>query len=266
MLTLAPSLAPYNAKLQAGLGLMAETQILLELWQPDMSVPDLYKTALESGEFATITARRLRNIVVECFAPRYLVREGPPAKYLKLLLPTLRKPEQQNLFLLFTCRANAILADFIRQVYWARYGAGDRELDNAQARAFIERAIDDGKTVKRWSDQTIMRIGGNLTGCCADYGLLQEGVRKKRRFLPVHLSGKAAVYLAHDLYQQGLNGRTLLNHPDWLLFGMDSDDVLAALKRLALDGWFVVQSGGEIVRISWQYHDMEAVCHVLAQN
>lgn len=258
--------ALYTAKLQVGLGLVAETKLLLQMWEPGMTVTLLYKEALASGQFPNVTARRLRNIVAECFAPRYLSNDAAPARHLKVLLPTLSSDQLQQFLLLFTCRANTILADFIRQVYWPRYVAGDREIDNEVARAFIERAIDDGKTIKRWSDYTIKRNAGNLTGCCADYGLLENGPRRKRRFLPVHLSDKVAVYLAYDLHNQGLGDNTLLHHPDWALFGLDRDEVLAELKRLSLNGWFLLQSGGEVVRVSWKYPDTETVCNVLAAS
>jgi len=258
--------AQYTAKLQAGLGLMTETKLLLQIWEPGMTVPTLYKEALASGQFPNVTARRLRNIVVECFAPRYLVREAAPACHLKILLPSLTSEELHQFLLLFTCRANLILADFICQVYWPRYTVGNRELHNEVARAFVQRAVDDGKTIKRWADYTIKRIAGNLTGCCADYGLLENGVRRKRRFLPLHLSDKVAVYLVYDLHHRGLGDNNLLHHPDWALFGLEREDVLAELKRLSLNGWFLLQVGGDVVRMSWKYSDMEALCHVLAAS
>jgi hypothetical protein len=63
----------YTTQLGAGLGLVSETKTLLDLWSPGMSCgSELHQIALESGRFPTVTARRLRNIVVECFAPRYL--------------------------------------------------------------------------------------------------------------------------------------------------------------------------------------------------
>ena len=258
-------LAQYTVKLQAGLGLVAETKLLLQLWQSGMTVPLLYKEALASGQFP-VTARRLRNIVVECFAPRYLSHDAAPTRHLKVLLPSLTSEELHQFLLLFTCRANFILTDFIRQVYWPRYTAGDRELHNQVARAFVQRAVDDGKTRRRWADYTIKRSAGNLTGCCADYGLLENGVRRKRRFLPLHLSDKVAVYLAYDLHCQGLGDNSLLHHPDWSLFGLEREDVLAELKRLSLNGWFLLQVGGDVVRVSWKYSNMEAVCHVLAAS
>jgi len=256
----------YTAKLQAGLGLVAETKILLQIWEPGMTVSILYKEALASGQFPNVTARRLRNIVVECFAPRYLSCDAATARHLKILLPVLTSEELHQFLLLFTCRANIILADFIREVYWPHYVASDRELDNEVARAFVQRAVDDGKTVKRWADYTIKRIAGNLTGCCADYGLLEDGVRRKRRFLPLHLADKLIVYLAYDLHCQGLGDNSLLHHPDWELFGLEREDVLAELKRLSLNGGFLLQFGGGVVRVSWKYSDMETVCHVLTAS
>jgi len=259
-------LVRYTTKLQAGLGLVTETKLLLQIWEPGMTVPMLYKEALASGQFPSVTARRLRNIVVEGFAPRYLSYDAAPARHLKILLPSLTSEELHQFLLLFTCRANVILADFIRQIYWTRYMAGDLELHNEVARSFVQRAVDDGKTVKRWADYTIKRIAGNLTGCCADYGLLENGVRRKRRFLPLHLSDKVAVYLAYDLHHQEWGDNSLLHHPDWALFGLEREDVLAELKRLSLNGWFLLQVGGNVVRVSWKYSDMEALCHVLAAS
>ena len=75
----------YTTQLQAGLGLAPETRVPPELWTPGMSAVQLYAVALHSGRFPTVTARRLRNIVMECFAPRYLINHGAPAAHLQRL-------------------------------------------------------------------------------------------------------------------------------------------------------------------------------------
>ncbi len=256
--------ARYTARLQAGLGLIPETRILLQLWEPGMAAPDLYRRALASGHFLMITARRLRNLVAEGFAARYLCEADVPARYLKMLLPTLTSEELQQLCLLLTCRSQSIVRDFIHQVYWVRYAAGDRELLNETARNFIERAIDRGRMIKPWSEETIGRIAASLTGCCADYGLLEGGAKRKRRFLNIRLLDKVAVYLAYDLHFQGLSDQALLHHEDWQIFGLESSDVLAELKRISLEQWFIVQSGGQLVRMGWKYESLEALCYVLS--
>src|SRR5271157_164938 len=75
----------YTTQLQAGLGLVPETLKLLAIWEPRMTGPDLLKATLTSGEFPNITARRLRNVILEAFSPRYLVDGAAPARLLKTL-------------------------------------------------------------------------------------------------------------------------------------------------------------------------------------
>ena len=71
---------------------------------------------------------------------------------------TLPTADLTQLMLVFTSRANPILGDFIRHVYWARYAGGYTQITNDDARAFVERGIDDGKTAKRWSETTVRRV------------------------------------------------------------------------------------------------------------
>lgn len=258
--------ASYTTQLQAGLGLASETKTLLELWSPGMTAPHLQRIALESGRFPNVTARRLRNIVAECFAPRYLAAGAAPAAHLKQLSGSLPAADLLQLMLIFTSRANLILGDFIRQVYWSHYAAGCQEISNDDARGFVQRAIDDGKTSKRWSEATVRRVSAYLTGCCADYGMLERGSRSGRRILPFRISPVAAAYLAYDLHFAGTGDNALLSHEDWQLFGLAREDVTDEMKRLSLQGLVIVQAAGDVVRISWKLPDMEALCDVLSQG
>ena len=256
----------YTTQLQAGLGLIDETKILLELWEPGLSVQQLYQKALDIGRFPTITARRLRNIVAEAFSPRYMVEGGKPANQLKQILATDSVANISQLMFLYTCRANPILADFVRQIYWQRYAGGYSEIrGDDDARVFVERAIADGKTGKRWAESTVRRVSAYLMGCCADFGLLESGSKSNRRLMPFRISTIATAYLAYELHFSGLGDNTLLNHEDWRLFGLDREDVLTEFKRLSLKGLLMLQVAGDAVRISWKYPNMEVLCDVLTQ-
>ncbi len=256
----------YTTQLQAGLGLINETKTLLELWNSSMTVNELYQHSLDSGRFPNVTARRIRNIVVECFAPRYLaVTNGLiPALHLKKLVPKITSAELIQLMYLFTCRANPILGDFIRQVYWARYEGGYTQITNEDARIFVERGIDDGKTVKRWSETTIRRVSAYLTGCCGDYGLLERGQRSIRPITPFRITSIVVAYLAYELHFSGVGDNAILLHEDWQLFGLAREDVLDELKRLSLKGLLIVQAAGDVIRISWTQSNMETLCDALS--
>ena len=256
--------APYTTQLQAGLGLVSETKALLDLWTPGMGAGRLQEVARESGRFPTVTARRLRNIVAECFAPRYLVAGAGPAAHLKNMADSIQAADLLQLMLVFTCRANPILGAFIREVYWPRYAGGYTEISSDDAKMFVERAIDDGHTSKRWSETTVRRVSAYLTGCCADYGLLEKGLRSTRRILPYRVAPTAAGYLAYELHLSGLGDNAVLAHEDWQLFGLGREDVLDELKRLSLNGLLIVQAAGDVVRIGWKYQTMEALCDVIS--
>lgn len=256
----------YTTRLQAGLGLIQETRLLLGIWEPGMSPGELYQNALRSGEFPNISARRLRNVVVECFAPRYLGSDGEPARYLKQLTKSLSTSELSQLFFLYTSRANPILADFVRIIYWERYATGDNIVGNEDVKAFICKGIDNGKTVKRWAESTIQRVTSDLTGCCADYGLLGRRTIKGRYIVPYRIELRVAAYLAHDLHFSGLGDNTVTSHPDWKLFGMTRCDVRDEFKRLSLKNYFIHQSAGDITLIGWKHKRMEEFVDVFVES
>lgn len=255
----------YTTQLQAGLGLLEETRQLLQVYQPGMTVSQLYDAALESGRFPLVTARRLRNIVAECFAPRYL-REPHVVNLLKLLVDRLTAAELNQLFFIYTARANLVLADFVREVYWARYSAGRNDLELEDARTFITNSVREGKTQKPWSETTIKRISSYLMGCCADYGLLTTTARNQRSISAYRILPRVAAYLAYELKFSRLGDNQIVSHSDWELFGLERADVRDQLKRLSLQGLIIFQAASDVVHIGWTYKNMEELIDVIAQS
>ncbi len=256
----------YTTQLQAGLGVINEIRTLLSLWMPGMKGPDLYRESLDSGQFPNVSARRLQNLVTECFAPRLLNKEDYPANVLKKLSPSLTVPEFNQLLFLFTARANVILADFVSDVYWPRYSSGHNAVGNDEAKEFVLQANRNGRTKIFWSESTIQRIARYLTGCCADFGLLESGRRSKRRFNPFRIEQTVMTVLVYDLHFSGLGDNAVIAHPDWELFGLQQGDVLDELKRLSLRGHFIIQSAGGVTRISWKYKRWEELIHVFTER
>jgi hypothetical protein len=258
--------APYTTQLGAGLGLIAETVRLLDLWESGMSAQGLLRLALESGAFATISARRLRNMVIEAFAPRYLVDDGQPARVLKILVGRIPQPDLRQMLFLYSCRANPILADFICEVYWQRYGAGAQAVTKDDARSFIRRAVGRARTTTRWAESTITRVSNYLLGICADYGLLGTMRAGARTIIPFRITPVTTSVLAHELHFRGLGDSAVVHHSEWGLFGFEPADVLQELKRLALRGEIIVQSAAAITQIGWKHKSMEELAHVLVEG
>jgi len=256
----------YTTRLQAGLGMIDETRTLLDLWEEGMTVPSLQKAALESGQFPTMAARRLRNLVAECFGPRYLNENGQTVGLLKRLGKTVSSREMEQLFFIHTCRANAILADFVSEVYWPAYSGGRQTVSNDDAQAFVMKANEAGKTTKPWSPSTIRRVASYLTGSCADFGLLERGSKSTRKINPWRIESRVAGYLAYDLHFKGLGDNRIVSSDEWALFGMDRRDVLEELRKLTLRGWVILQTAGDVTRIGWVHRSMEELANAIAQE
>jgi hypothetical protein len=256
----------YTGRLAAGLGLIEETLALLELWHEGIDTPTLTRIAVQSGRFPSMSARRIENMVSDGFAIRYLVHGAAPARLLKALNDKLTRRELEQVMFLYTCRAHPILADFIREVYWSAYGAGRNILGNEEARTFVTRANQEGKTTMPWSESTIRRVAGYLTGCCADFGLLERGKRTQRAILPFRIESRVAALLAYDLHFAGLGDNSLLSDHDWALFGLDTVDALGELRRLSLRGLMIVQTAGSVTRISWPFKTIDEVTDAVAQG
>ena len=74
------------------------------------------------------------------------------------------------------------------------------------------------------------------------------------------------LYLAYKLHFDGLGDNAVINHKAWVLFGLDGFDVREEFKRLAKNGWLIVQSAGDVTRIGWQFKSMEEVIDVITQS
>lgn len=246
-------MSQYTTKLQAGLGMLVETRNLLDLWSENMSTEQLNQAALESGEFPDITARRLRNVVKECFAPRYLVCDALPARILKPVIQHLPDSALKQICLVYTARANEIVRDFISEVYWPMYASGRATVGKSHARLFVEESVRDGRTTTPWSESTITRVSTYLGGVCEDFGLLGESRSGERAIEHEHLHPIAALLIAYDLNFQGSPDMLVLESPDWSLFGLDQQATKDVFKRLMHDRHLFLQSAGSASSITWIY-------------
>nr|WP_263326058.1 DUF1819 family protein [Neobacillus sp. Marseille-Q6967] len=256
----------YTTQLQAGLGLIEETKLLFSIWEEGMTTSDLYQKALNSGYFPNVSARRLRNIVAECFAPRFLTNGDFPALLIKKLIYSLSTTELNQILFLYTSRANKIFADYVIQVYWDYYSSGHESISTEVAKEFVIRANEEGKTANYWSETTIRRIAAYLNGCCGDFGLLESGRKSNRKIRGFRIEPKIIAFLAYDLHFSGFGDNAVISHSDWAMFGLQKDDVRDELKRLSLKGYFIIQSAGDITHLSWNFKTWEELLDVIIKD
>jgi hypothetical protein len=256
----------YKIMLQAGCGIVPETRIILNAWSPGVNVPDLCRRLLDHGAFPNLASRTMQNLVREGFAPRYLTDDARPALVMKALAPMLPNTDWTQLAYLYTARAVRLLGDYVREIYWPRYGAGNNSMTLIESREFVRSVSHQGGTDKPWSESSIVRNGGYLLKTLSDFGLVEDKRTVQRRILPYSIRPTTLAVLAYDLHLRGMGDNAVVAHEDWGLFGLNEVDVREELKSLARRDLLIIQSAGETVRISWRYSKWEEVLHVLTQG
>lgn len=255
----------YTTQFQAGLGMVEECRSFLELWEPEDTVKTLEVKILDEGILPDVTARRVRNLVAEMWAPRFLPNEALPARDLKIILGSLNRDSLSQLCMLFTARAQLIFHEFMSQLYWPRYESGRTIISRDEIKEFIIEAMDEGKMQKRWSDSTLHRVTGYLAGTAIDFGFMSRLPNSNYELDPPIIPPNVALYLAYNLHFSGLSDGDALAHEDWQLWGMNSHDVLRQLQYLGREGHFIVQGSVELVRLSWTYKTREELLNAITR-
>lgn len=253
----------YNTGLLKGTGLIQETFLLLDLYRQGDSRSDLVEKAIASNVMAKGHDNRIKDIVNRVFYPRYI----SPGKENILLLKKLREFNVSiqvfnQLFLVYTCKANTILFDFVVDVYQQNVRQGKKTLPNQAALSFVEEAIKNGEIHSTWAKSTQVRIARHIIATLADFKLVDTA----GNILPYYLLDDVANYLAHELHFRGLSDHAVMDAEEWALFGYHRHDVTKHLERLSFYGHYIFQSSGELTKINWLYKDMNELIYAIGHQ
>jgi hypothetical protein len=255
----------YTTQFGAGLGMLDECRLFTELWEPGITNRNLEERVLEEGVLPNVTARRVRNLVSEMWSPRFSREDFTPAKDLKRVIDYLSRNSLSQFICLFTARAQLIFRDFLSELFWPIYESGRSVMDRQEVKDFIIQAMDEGKTVKRWTDNMVNRVTGYLAGAGIDFDYLNKNGQGSYELSPPSIDHKLAIYLAYDLHFKNLSDNAVLSHEDWKLWGMNAEDVFRQLQYLGRSGHFMVQGSTDLVRLNWTYKTKEEVLDVIAR-
>lgn len=244
----------YNSNLLKGTGLIQEMLVLIESYESGESALEFQKRVLEEGILSKSTNSRTIDVVRNIFRTRFLDQNLEVTNYLKSMRSHYVSMEViTQLFLLYTCRANPILADFISEVYYPLI-EDDKSIVTAEdPKVFIRSAISDGRIQTSWAPSTIEKVSEHINACLIDFGL----VDKSKQILPFRAIDLTVNYLLHELHFQGYSDMNILHHRDWQIFNLDSTELALTAERISFRGSFIFQYSGEILKIGWNYHSME---------
>lgn len=245
----------YTTDLLKATGLVQETLVLLEAYQPGQPKEAFGRFVKETDLLGKATQNRVDDILRSNFFRRYVAAGTETVAALKSLQANHIGFEVLNqLFLVFTCRANIILMDFISQVYWPKAVAGDLKILTTDPVSFINEATEDGRVVKHWSDSSRKHLSEKIIACLIDFRLIEKN-KTIRNFTPADATIN---FLLHEGHFKGLSDMQLLQMPDWAVLGLSTNDLVRRINQLAQRGHFIAQYSGELLTISWFYQSLEA--------
>jgi hypothetical protein len=255
-------MAVYNTDLLKATGLVQETLVLLEAYQPGQPKEVFGRYVKETDLLGKATQNRVNDILRSSFFRRYVSAGDDTVAALKLLQANHVGFEVLNqLFLVYTCRANIILGDFIRLVYWPKSTEGVAKLLTTDPVDFINGAIHDGRIVSHWSDSSRKHVAEKIIACLIDFHLIE----KNKTIRPFSPSNATINFLLHEGHFRGLSDMQLLHHPDWALLGLSVDQLIRRINMLTQRGQFIAQYSGELLTISWLYPSLLAAANGISR-
>ncbi|MEZ5044075.1 MAG: DUF1819 family protein [Saprospiraceae bacterium] len=244
----------YNSNLIKGPGLIQETLVLLEAYNPEENSLAFQKRVVSTGILSKSTDNRVVDIVRNVFTDRFLGY--------KIDVPVFIKGMRDNhvsidvitqLFFLYACRANPILGDFVREVFFPLTLKSFAKLQSSDPKNFIKDALSDGRIPISWSESTINKVSRNIMTSLKDFHLIE----KDKTILPYRIIDLSANYLVHELHFRGFSDNDIWKHKDWELFGLDPGEVIKTIERISFYGSFIFQFSGEILKLSWKNSSIE---------
>lgn len=255
----------YTTAISKGAGMIEETRLLLEHWNPDESIDDFTTRVQNEGLLGNATAYRTRDMVRRVFAPRFIKPIDKPARILKHLLDSgLKGSVFTELILLYTARIDPLIYDYTINEYWPAVRGGRTILTVDSMLSFLSEAHYDGRLENQWSESVSVRIARCVLGLLRDVGFLREYTRGRREIVDYHMSDIGVAILAKELHENGVTDSSICDHSDWQLFGLDRSRVIARLNSLGEDRGVLVQQAGSIVHFTWTMDSIEELIDVFA--
>lgn len=240
----------YNSDLLKSTGLVQETLVLLNAYVPGQTKEAFSQEVLSADLLGKATQRRVDDIIRSVFFKRYIAPGEEVAGALNVLSANqVGMDVLTQLFFVYTSRANLILQDFVRSVYWLQVRNGQTKIRTSDPVDFIREAIREGRIAKVWAESTIRKVSEHIIACLIDFKLIEKN-KAIRAFLPLDASVN---YLLHEMHFRGLADNQILRQPDWEALGLSVEEVVRRIERLSIQGHFIAQYSGELLKISWMY-------------
>jgi hypothetical protein len=242
----------YNIDLCKGTGLIQESMVLMDVYDKSISKQQFLEKVIRENFLAKKSDKRIKDIVETGFYKRYVNTNKDIPLYLSKLKDNyISLSVIQQIFLIYTSRANLILFDFIKDKYWKEINSGVIVFKNNYAKEFLNEIIKHNFILK-WSESTQNKMSSYLMSSLVDFKFIE----KNGRVVPVFINDITANYLLHELHFNGLSDEDIIMAEEWKIFGLNKNEIIDIVHKISLTGIFLFQYSGDLFKINWKYQTM----------
>lgn len=153
--------------------------------------------------------------------------------------------EYLSLVYVYFALRDRLTFNFMTGPVWEKWTQKGTVLEPRDFLAFLEQQAETSPHIKKWRESTRHRLASANLTALRDFGVL-KGVKKKRIQRPL-IAAETVFHLLSLLSAEGLEGRALIEAPDWRLFLWSETDIAYALTELAQKGWIRFEKAGRTV-------------------
>jgi hypothetical protein len=152
-----------------------------------------------------------------------------------------------SLAYLYYALRDRLTYEFIVGPVWDRWTKRSTSLTPADLVMFMRDLTDREPHMKKWRESTRIKLARQILAALRDFGLL-HGIYSKQIRKPA-TSPETTFHLLCVLLAEGLDGRAVVEAPDWRLFLWSESEVSHALGELSQKRWIRFEKSGRTVML-----------------
>ena len=255
--------ALYTSRILKAGALIGDTKTLLSHWDLRATVDENVTRVHRDNVFGKASRSRVEDILA-IFRRRYLSETSVTAALVTLTRKRFPPAALDRLLYFHSARADQLLHDAVTEVLFPRRERGLIDISVRDFERPLMHWLEQGKTVRKWSEITIRRVAQELLATLRDFGVLQGAVKK--RIAPAFLPVESFAYIALYLKQRETSGAKVIESPDWKLFFLQRESVERLLFEAHQQHLLEYHVAGSVTRLTFPAHTLEEYANVLAER
>ncbi len=214
----------------------------------ELPLGEVRKATLE-GEILRKSSFETRRKIMNAVSHRYLWphSEWTAGCLAKATEGGVRSSAFVSLAYLYYVLRDRLTFEFVVGPVWERWRNRSTSLSSAEFLAFLEDQATKEPLIRKWRESTRNKLASNALTALREFGLLQ-GIYSKQIRKPA-TSPEATFHLLCVLLAEGLEGRSVVEAPDWRLFLWSESEVAHALGELSQMRWIRFEKSGRTVML-----------------